>query len=671
MSSQPGGPNRQPLQTYLGSAVRPTAAAPPAAAAQPAPIPVAAPVGRHYTPPQPQLFATSPTTSVQSGVFATPPLFGAPSSAAAPPASAGSADLLSSLLDPSPSQTPRQSVSSVFAENAAGSPAAAAQPQQQFNYSAANASSSAPSSAPSSAGPGSLSVSTLTPSSSFSQPQPVASQISVSSSPLGGPSATPAARLEPAFDHPLGGPAAPVGPSPSPSPGVQGLLGSAPAPSGGHSTVLAGPLGPLGPARTAGPALPPRILQRGTSQTDPLNNTGPSPTAKSPLMSTAAAQAYAATQLQQQQLAQLQQAPQASPDEKLSSLLAALFQGTPPPAKLAAFDVSAVPRNEEGLVALAEKGCWREVVKLAEALLDFNPKATDINAAAGKEAGAAATTTLAPHTFYRLLHYYLAALVKLRKYDAAFSTAQSRLGSCWGADKLYASHPAHYPASEASAERVGNMLPFELHLLSCQLVSYLPPAAGSSQLRTRQALDQCMKLLQWLRAMITRKKAEENGAALPPAPGGVGDASSPHALDKRGSVGLPEGSAAGAGSGGPTTLSSSNPFSLTSPHTLSPLSSAQLTTQLCVARLHVANLCLSWSSSLDVDFEQSLAWLEDLRAEDAASNGGQADPAIHECLARVHLQVGDLASATDALHEARKGYEARGEKEHVNIGLHQ
>jgi hypothetical protein len=98
--------------------------------------------------------------------------------------------------------------------------------------------------------------------------------------------------------------------------------------------------------------------------------------------------------------------------------------------------------------------------------------------------------------------------------------------------------------------------------------------------------------------------------------------------------------------------------------------------------MHVVNLCLNWASSLEIDYEQSIAWLEELRGEDVAatreaaeagddSHSAKQDPALIECIARVHLQLGDLNTATNLLAQAKKAHEDRGEIEHVQTGLHQ
>ena len=384
---------------------------------------------------------------------------------------------------------------------------------------------------------------------------------------------------------------------------------------------------------------------------------------------------------QAQAQAQQQLSSPLSPDEKLSTLMTALFCGPPPPAKLAAFDVSAVSQDEAGLVALAEKGCWREVLKLAETLLDIPHSSS---AAAAKSAGDVPTntntnSTMPPHLAYRYTHYYISALVKLKKHDTALAACQSRVGNLFSADKLYASHPGHYPPG-ASATHVGNMVPFELHLLATELAHYNPGPGGGA--RTRLALDQAMKLMQLLRAQIARKRIEEGGSAAaaaaaatatptaaspsPPPPStpaggaGVGAEATP-GDSKRGSVSDPSGGPLVA----PTATLTSNPFSLTSPHTQSPLSLRQLQSNLSAARLHVVNLCLSFSSALEVDFEQALAWLAELR-DDAPE-----DPTILHAMARVHLQIGDLASAAALVAQARAAYEALGQPQHVQIGLHQ
>lgn len=630
--------NRQPLQTYLQTPVRPAPpVAPPVAQplyAQPqtqAPAPAPAQL---FPPPQQQ--QASPAAS--GGLFAAPPLFAA--TAAAP-----GSDHLSSLLHTSPSSTPRHSVS-VFGENA---PPGGAQ-------TAASAPAPAPSTSPNSP----------------QQAAPV--------------------RLEQTFDHPLLGasPGLSAAQTPSPPPGAQGLLGS---------TVLPGPLpGTVGvrsqpgqPARRAG-TLPAPLTHGGSSHD--LSVTAPSagmarasPQPSHPHLAAGAPTPDAQAQGQQQQQ---QLASPSSPDEKLSTLMTALFGGPPPPAKLAAFDVSAVSKDEAGLVALAEKGCWREVLKLAETLLDIPHSsaskaaaATAAAAAAAGEGGAAPAatahvhtpnTTLAPHLSLRYTHYYIAALVKLKKYDLALQACQSRVGNLFSPDKLYASHPAHYPpagTAGACPAHVGNMVPFELHMLATELAHYSP--GGSGQSRTRLALDQAMKLMQLLRAQIARKRIEEGGSAAaaaaspsPPPPSTPAGESTP-GDSKRGSVSDPSGGPLVAPTSGATATATltSNPFSLTSPHTLSPLSLRQLQSNLSAARLHVVNLCLSFSSPLEVDFEQALAWLAELR-DDAPE-----DPTILHAMARVHLQIGDLATAAALVAQARAAYEALGQPQHVQIGLHQ
>ena len=766
------GPARQPLQTYLGSAVRPAAVAPVAV-----PVAVAAPVATQQQPqPQQQLFGApggAPVPFNQQQQSQQQPLFGSPAlSGLSAPASGGGGsgasaapDLLSSLLTPQAS-LPRQYVHNGGQTGVFGEPLGAQAPQQQ--QALQQQQTPPPSQAQAHAHPqpqaftfspaAPLNVNTMTPSSSFTSPaQPSQSQQQQSQQPpqqqqpqplaplsSGSPTLAAPVRLEQTSDHPLSF-------SPSPMPPLNPSAASPPS-NQAHNTVLAGPLGPLAPPPRAlqttqqqqqqpplqpntqpqqQPQQLPRTASGSAGATLPDGATAPPPSSAagsaatspravpySPLMSTAAAQAYSATQLQQQQLQQLLQpaalaSPGCSPEggEKLSTLLQALFQGEPPPAKLAVFDVAAVPRNEQGLVALAQQGCWREVLKLAEALLDLKvtPAATPANnnahahaqtgpqatTTAATQSGDTATTTttstvLPPHMTYRLLHYYIAALVKLKKFEAAHATCQQRVGPLFSADKLYLSHPAHYPSAAAAttgeggpqSKLVGNMLPFELQLLATELPHFLP-----AHPRTRQALDQSMKLLQFLRAQIARKRIEEAEMAATPSPAAVAPTATatdtPAGAAAAASVPVSRRASISEGAGGLSASSlSSSPFSLSSPHTLSRLTSAQLHSQLCVARLHVVNLCLSWASSLDIDHEQALAWLEELRLEDlqaaeaAKARGDHSlsahqDPSILECMARVNMHLGDINTATALLAQARTARENRHEIEHVQTGLHQ
>lgn len=372
--------------------------------------------------------------------------------------------------------------------------------------------------------------------------------------------------------------------------------------------------------------------------------------------------------------------PLASPDEKLSTLLAQLFQGSPPPAKLATFDVSSQPRNEAGATKLAEHGCWREVVRVCEQALATGTTEGGSQSAASPQS----SQPPAPHVVLRLVHLQASALVKLRKYDQAHVLLQQRLGNAFAADKLYASHPAFYgpggsftESGGGAAARVGNMVPFELHLLATEVPHHLR--------RTRQALDQQMKLMQFLRVQLQRKRAEE--AATPAtaavAAAAVTPSTSPDVpSEKRPSLIIVDGVST-ASTGAASGAIPQNPFSVHSPHTATSLTSSQLRAQLATLRMHIANLCLSLGASsaaaaaapsvsvsggaigTDADYEQAAAWLRELAKE------SPEDATLPHALARLFLQTGDLRRATACIARAKGIYESQGDKDNVQIGLHQ
>lgn len=520
MSAHPpsSGPNRQPLQTYLGSAVRPTPT--PTATPNNPPTTQTNNTQTQPTPPPTDLFQQAPSSTPaafgSSDVFSTPSLFGGVSSSlpslgsltvGGSPAGVG-ADHLSSLLATEPDHATNQR-HSVFADaRVSGAPPLSSSPP--------------------------VNVSLTSP---------------------------PPTKLESTADHPLGfgtpnrTPAAPPPMQPSQSPVRMNRAVSTP--------LTAAPINPL----QASPPVP--------AQPQPVE----------------------------------------TPEEKLASLMQQLFRGPPPPSKLAAFDLASVERSVAGLMRLSEHGFWKELIRIAELML------ADTNA------------TREPHVTYQCIHLYLVALLKMRKFEQAHTLIQSKIGNPFSSDKLYSSHSVY-----AGTSHVGNMLPFDLHLLIAEMSHY----HGG---KTRAALDGLMKLLQWVRAQIQRKKNEEASA-------GVTNGTTPATPTDTTN----------------TTAASSvvvNPFSIHSPHTATELTLSQLQSHLKSLRIRISNLHLSFTSSLDIDFEQSLAWIDELIRE------YPDDTDLYENGSKILLQMGDIHRASAYLEKAKEIYQEKGDKDNVNIGLHQ
>lgn len=128
-----------------------------------------------------------------------------------------------------------------------------------------------------------------------------------------------------------------------------------------------------------------------------------------------------------------------------------LFNGIIPQYRAAKFDIATVTKDATGLAILAENGCWREVVKLSNELIKRNT-GTD--------------TSLLPHMLLVIYNYRVAGLMKIGRYDQA-QNLLLKIGSLDTPDKLYQSHSSIY-----SATRTGSMVPFNLHLLNCEIWRY-------------------------------------------------------------------------------------------------------------------------------------------------------------------------------------------------------